>query len=92
MDHRRFALVSQTVRDRSGNYHSHKPERSNIDHEELWQPAWGVRTGNCGPLYTPNVLNFCVKLLSDCKAFFLLKAKPQLALDRLNILLQNGDV
>jgi hypothetical protein len=22
-----------------------------IDHEELWQPAWGVRTGELSPCY-----------------------------------------
>jgi len=42
-------------------FHRHDPSSlcTAIDHEELWQPAWGVRTGECR--------RSCAKFLQELK-------------------------
>lgn len=53
------------------------------DHEELWQPAWGVRTGK--PFYLSLILSMKILFLQpflDCRVSFHLEAKLRLVLDR----------
>jgi hypothetical protein len=51
------------------------------DHEELWQPAWGVRTGKLFAVFR-NLYELFLQPFSAYRASFHLKAKLQLVWDR----------
>ena len=62
------------------------------DHEELWQPAWGVRTGAfLRHSELPALDLFDRQLLSDCRVSFLTKVNLLWVWGRWSIRLQSGN-
>lgn len=58
-----------------------------IDHEELWQPAWGIRTGKPLELYMvlSLIMILCFIAIIGLQGFFPLKGEAALGVGALDI-------